>query len=463
VIKTNPKGDFQMTTLAQVAKAMREVLTTQADRAGRSSGLIQRARKLQGSTLAQLLVFGWMANPEATLEALAQSAATLGVPITAQAIDARFTAKAADFLKSLLSKSVAQVIAAQPVALDLLQRFSAVLLQDSTTIALPAALAEAFQACGNGTPPSAAALKLHLQIDLLRGGIKALLVTAACASDAGNPVQHLEVEAGALRLADLGYWDTTVFLKIAQQGGYYLSRLKTTTVLHDAAGQRIELLEWLAASGDQGRDARVYLGRQKQELSRLVAARVPPEVEAQRRRKLQQEARRKGRTLKQSRLALAAWTIYVTNVEVEKLSAAEVLKIGRVRWQIELIFKLWKSYGKLAESRSRKPWRILCEMYAKLIGLIVAHWVMVVSLWKYADKSLMKALQTISCHALHLAAEFGQVRGVCRVLEIIARCLRGGCRINKRKAKPHSFQLLQQHEIPNPKVGINLLRQRVPA
>jgi len=452
-----------MTTLAQVAKTMRDVLTTQADLVGRQSGLIQRAVKFKGSSFAQVLVLGWMANPEATLEALAQSAATLGLQITAQGIDERFTATAADFLKSLLSKTVAQVVAAEPVAIALLKRFSAVLLQDSTTIALPAALAEVFKGCGNGDNKCAAALKLHLQLDLLHGVITALLIEPGCAADAGSRVQHVEVAAGALRLADLGYWDTTVLARINQQGGYYLSRLKTSTIITEQTGRRLELGEWLASSQDQQSDVEVYLGREKKLLSRLVAVRVPPEVEAQRRRKLQQEARRKGRTLKQSRLALAAWTIYVTNVEREKLSAAEVLKIGRVRWQIELIFKLWKSDGKLAESRSRKPWRILCEIYAKLIGLIIAHWVMVVSLWKYAAKSLLKAIQTIRRHAMHLAAEFGQVTGVCRVLEVIGRCLRGGCRINQRKAKPHSFQLLQQNESPNPKVGSKLLQQRVPA
>ena len=452
-----------MSTLAQVAKAMRDVLTTQADLAGRNTGFIQREVKLKGSTFAQLLVFGWISNPEATLEALAQSAATLGLQITPQAIAERFSPKAADFLKSLLSHSVEQVIAAEPVAIELLKRFSAVSLLDSTTIALPQALAEVFKGCGNGQRGGGAALKIQLQLDLLRGGIQALLIGQGCESDAGSRLQHQEVEEGALRLADLGYWDTEVLATIAQQGGYYLSRLKTSTIIHDEAGQRVELGDWLEASQERQSAVKLYLGREKKLLSRVVAQRVPPEVEAQRRRKLQQDARRKGRTLKQKRLALAAWTIYVTNVEAEKLSSEEVLKIGRVRWQIELIFKLWKSYGKLDESRSSKPWRILCEIYAKMIGLIVVHWVMVVSLWRYADKSMMKAIQTIRLHGMHLAAEFGHILRISKVLEVIERSLRGGCRINKRKAKPHTFQLLQKNETHNWKVGGNLLQEKVPA
>jgi hypothetical protein len=306
-------------------------------------------------------------------------------------------------------------------------------------------------------------MKMQVQMDFLRGGIQALIVGQGCEADAGSEVQRMAVEAGALRLADLGYWDTAVFAKIAQQGGYYLSRLKTSTVIHDEDGKRLELADWLQSAKDGGLEAWVYLGREKQLLSRLVAAPVPAEVAAQRRRKRRQAARRKGRTLSPRRLQLAAWTIYVTNVESEKLSAEEVLKIGRLRWQIELIFKLWKSYGKIAESRSRKPWRVVCEIYAKLIGLIVAHWAMVVSLWEYADKSLMKAIQTIRSHAMHVAAEFGNLVSLCKVLAVIERCLRVGCRINKRKTKPHAFQLLQKPESRNSKVGAPLLQQRVPA
>ncbi len=46
----------------------------------------------------------------------------------------------------------------------------------------------------------------------------------------------------------------------------------------------------------------------------------------------------------------------------------------RERWQIELLFKLWKPYGCLDEWRTSHPWRILCEVDAKLMGLLLQHW-----------------------------------------------------------------------------------------
>jgi hypothetical protein len=67
----------------------------------------------------------------------------------------------------------------------------------------------------------------------------------------------------------------------------------------------------------------------------------------------------------------AAWTLLVTNMPGDCLTLREALVLVRVRWQIELLFKLWKSHGRVDESQSTKPWRILCEVYAKLLTMLV--------------------------------------------------------------------------------------------
>ena len=70
-----------MTTIPQVARAMREILTTTAAEAGRATRFVQRTSPLSGATFSQTLVFGFLGNPQATLEELTQTAATLGVEI----------------------------------------------------------------------------------------------------------------------------------------------------------------------------------------------------------------------------------------------------------------------------------------------------------------------------------------------------------------------------------------------
>ena len=104
---------------------------------------------------------------------------------------------------------------------------------------------------------------------------------------------------------------------------------------------------------------------------RLLAVRVPQEVFDQRRRRLREAHRAKGKVPNARTLALLAWTIVVTSVPVERLSVPEALVLLRARWQIEVLFKVWKSQAAVDEWRSEQPWRILCEVYAKLLGMVI--------------------------------------------------------------------------------------------
>ena len=106
-----------MDILSRVAEGMQAVLTRVSDVIGRESGFIQRLRKLSGSGFVQTLVFGWLGNPEATLEELAQTAAAPGIDISAQGLDKRFTPQAADCMHEVLEAAVATVIADEPVAI----------------------------------------------------------------------------------------------------------------------------------------------------------------------------------------------------------------------------------------------------------------------------------------------------------------------------------------------------------
>src|SRR5215210_8521574 len=353
---------FMMTSIPQVAAAMQTVLTTVADQAGQDSDFILRESKLTGSTFVQTLVFGWLADPQATLEALAQTAAAVGVTITAQGLDQRFTETAAACLEQVLAAAVTQVIAANPVAVPILARFSAVQVRDSSTISLPPALADVFFGCREGT----AALKVHLGLELCRGTLIGPTLTDSCQHDStvGQPTA---LPAGSVHLADLGYFDLDVFAELNAQDSYFLSRFKTGTIVSTVDGERQDLLLLLDGKSDNVIDLDVRLGRTGQLSCRLVAVRAPQEVVDQRRRRLRAEARRHGRTVSAANLALAAWTLLITNVPRAQLSGAEAVVLARTRWQIELIFKLWKTHGQIDQSRSDKPWRVLCEVYAKLL------------------------------------------------------------------------------------------------
>ena len=158
---------------------------------------------------------------------------------------------------------------------------------------------------------------------------------------------------------------------------------------------------------------------------------------------MKDEAERRKQPVNDERLRLAAWTFYITNVPASLLSVAEIMVLGRLRWQIELLIKLWKSHGHIDESRSADPRRILCEVYAKLLAMVVQHWLLLVSCWRYVDRSLTKAAKAVQKHMRHLEISFTDTSKLSDALDLLCKCLVKGCRINKSKRDPRTYQLLQ--------------------
>ena len=432
-----------MSSVAQVSRAMQRILTIVADEAAHATGFVQRESKLGGAEFSQTLVFGWLHDPEATLEQMTQVASILGVTITPQGLDQRFTPEGAACLRQVLEAGVREAIAADPVAVPILRRFNGVYLQDSTTITLPDALAELWEGCGGTTTAgTSAALKAQAQLNMSTGQLLHLDLQAGRAQDRTAPMQTAPLPRGALRIADLGYFSVPVLSAYDQQGVFWLSRHHPQCLVYDAAGQRLDLVAFLRASGQEVVDVPIQLSAEHRLPCRLAAARVPTAVAQERRRKAKAEAKREGRSLSLNQLALLDWTIMVTNVPPSLATTGEMLVLMRFRWQIELLFKLWKSHGGVDESRSTKPYRVLCEVYAKLLAMLVQHWILITGAWQYANHSLFKAANTVRQHTTTLAIALGRHDRLTEALDTIHRCPASGARINTRKKSPNAYQLL---------------------
>jgi hypothetical protein len=429
-----------MSTVAQLSGHLQTLFTSTANHLAQRSGFVQRRSKLTGAVFAQAVVFGWLANPQAPLSALAQAAATAGVRISPQGLDQRCTESAAVFLEQLVGAALQVLIDAEATLIPLLARFRAVVLLDSTTIALPDALADWWPGCGGTATTSNAALKVHVRYDLLAGGLSSLVLTDGRTHDSTTTVQSAPLAAGALRVSDLGYFDLDVFAQLQEQHAYWLCRLHQGTALFDPAGRRLALRSVLCGAALV--DWQVQLGVQHHLPARLLAVRVPAEVATQRRRQLRARAAKHGRTPSAESLLLAEWTILVTNAPRDLLTIREAVVLLRARWQVELLFKVWKQHGQLDESRSSKPWRVLTEVLAKLLGLLVQHWVVLTGCWDQPDRSLVQAAQTVRTQAMHLLSTLSATRLLRRALTIIHRTLRAGCRLNPRKRHPNTCQLL---------------------
>ena len=462
-----------MTSVPRLSIVMQSLLTDTADNAAILSGFVQRRSKLSGAVFVQTLVFGWLANPQATLEQLTKITALRGVSITPQGLDQRFTERAAHLLLEVLNAAIQTLVCADPVAAPLLERFAGVYVHDSSILSLPhsPALAACWPGCGNQHThpqstqaqhtPSAnnanAALKLQVRLELSSGRLDGPHLQSGRVHDSRSPHQdvqhplHSPLPVGALRIADMGFFSLSVLGHLDRKQVYWLTRVHGHTAVFDDQGQRWELGSLLSEQATQQHteqlDLCVELGVTERLPCRLVAVKVPAQVAQQRRRKLRKDSKRRGHNLSAERLKQADWNIFATNVPVEKLNVTEVLVLARSRWQIELLFKLWKESGRIDEWRSQNPQRIMCEVYGKLLAMVIQHWLLLVSCW--ADmwgegRSMVKAAGTIRQYTLCIAAQLGKTRGLSEAIHTMQRCIRAGtgCRINKSKTKPPLYQLL---------------------
>jgi len=157
-----------MTSRAQVETAMSHILTQRANVLAKETGAIRRVRKFEGADLLQTLVFGWMQHPDASLEQLSSTAAIAAVKVSDTAVHKRFSKACASFLHAILEELLTVIVQAEMVKPPkVLRRFSAVVVEDSSTIALPEELAQLWRGCGGTQRHTAAALKLHVRWDRL--------------------------------------------------------------------------------------------------------------------------------------------------------------------------------------------------------------------------------------------------------------------------------------------------------
>lgn len=430
-----------MTTIAYVKERVQHLFGERAEQLARETGFVKRQRKLGGADFVQGLVFGLLANPEHSTEELASILGRRGVQISAAGLCQRFTQEASQLLWRLLQEAVALGIQAQHVApVELLDRFEAVIIEDSSTIRLPDKLADVWESCGGGQGQSKAGLKVHVRWDLKQGGLQGPTITPSRIADQSSPLRQLGIASGVLNIADEAYCSLQW---LREQAGMFICRPRSTVCFLDRDSDAVLDLEQIGPQVvGQSLDREVLVGKEARLPARLILVRVPEEVVEQRQARITAEAKRRGQAQANAQaLARAKWTVLITNVPRAKLTVREVLILQRARWQIERLFRLWKQYGKIDEWKGRTRWSILCELYAKLLAMLLQHWLLLMGTWQDPARSLFKAAKQVRVHALELLSALAGEGCWQRVMQRLLQAMQT-CRVHARTKHPSHAQLL---------------------
>lgn len=347
------------------------------DSLGKSTRFIQRSSsKLDGLTFLLMNIFESYSTFESSLNDRCDWLEEhFAISMRKQSLDERYNTYAVAFMKqcflSMLSNLNSQAIKELKSI-----PFSCIQLTDATSFKIPDQLQSFYKGYrGNG---GESVIKLHLNYDLLRGSIADISIGDGSLHDNSYEFGSDEqLIPKGLYLRDLGYYSYDYFEKLMGAGAYFLSRAKTNACFYhkNTLGEyeQLNLLHYLKEESSLCDLPEVYLGSYKKKLKvRLVIDRVPEEVAQQRLAKLEQYAsKQKNKTVSEHRKAMCYLNVFITNIPTDQLDASKVRLVYSLRWQIEIMFKIWKSHYQIDQVRKMNIFRFECHLYAKLMAILI--------------------------------------------------------------------------------------------
>lgn len=357
--------------LSEMCSAVMDFFNKTVYEVDKFARFVKRESKLGAQAFVETLVSGCLSDPQISLERMCRLMKGRGINISKQGLHQRFTPEAELLMKGLLSKTIEDFQVKQRQVFDLLKPFSNVKILDSSGVSLPSILKKSFR--GSGGSASEAGVKIQVLFDYVNSQLNEVKVMEGRRNDQTFEEHLKTLTKGTLLLQDLGYFKLKSFAKMNAQGVYFVSRHFSSRKLVDQAGEELDLpskLEKLKKK-DSVFTQQVCLGGKKGLALRLIAFRLSNEQVEKRIRSIKVKHQKSGKTPSQRTLALAKWSIYVTNVSEDILTNEQVHLVYTLRWQIELLFKVCKSEAGIDKVSGRTSSRVLCELYAKLICVVI--------------------------------------------------------------------------------------------
>lgn len=325
---------------------------------------------------------------------------TYGLDISKQGIDDRFNKDSIVFIKEVLKESLEKQLG-KVISPDFLGKFQRVLIKDGTRFNLPDRLNHYYKGSGGSKGSSNAALCIQFEYDARSGKIVTLDITSSTRNDFTDAKETIEkVQKGDLVLRDLGYYSLPTLSKFDSAGAFFLSRLGAKTNIYLTSQENElsfkELYTEMVRKKIFRTEINIHAGKTERLPLRLILELVPDGVYQKRLRKIEKENKSAGYTTSEDYKARCRFNLFISNVKPEDLNTEQLLVLYKLRWQIELIFKNWKSICKIDEIQPMKYERFTCLLQAKLI-LIVINLQIIWNLNHYYYSTKEKVLSMVKC------------------------------------------------------------------
>jgi hypothetical protein len=353
---------------------LRKILGSQELRElAHETGFSKRSSKLPPEVFFDLMFYAVSLSQNSSLEYLASYlGGKYGIELRKQSLDERFCEKTVHFVKSVLSRLISEQFSSVLYCEKFLSGFKHVRIKDSTKFKVPSNLETHYK--GYGGSGSVAGICIQYEFDLKTGKFLDLTITEAIRNDqqdaketAGNVCEN------DLLIRDLGYFSIPVLQKIKEQKAFFLSRLLPAVSVYDENDIEIDFKKlhvFMTKNRIEQSEKQVFIGKDKVPV-RLVIGLVPPQVYQQRICRKQKEDAKKGRKMTDKTKFLLHFNLFVSNVGASILPAEKIMPLYRFRWQVELMFKNWKSVFSIHTLQKMKEDRYITMLYIRLILIVV--------------------------------------------------------------------------------------------
>ncbi|ADY24718.1 IS4-like element IS231D family transposase [Bacillus paranthracis] len=360
------------------------------DKLAKELGFVKRKRKFSGNELATICI--WVSQRTASnslVRLCSQLHAATGTLMSPEGLNKRFDGKAVEFLKyifSVLWKS--KLCETSAISSATFMYFQRIRILDATIFQVPKHLAHAYP--GSGGCAQTAGIKIQLEYDLHSGQFLNFQVGPGKNNDKTFGTECLvTLRPGDLCIRDLGYFSLEDLDQMDQRGVYYISRLKLNhtvymknpspkyfrngTVKKQPQYTQVDL-EYLMNTLKPGQTYEIkeaYIGKDQKLFSRVVIYRLTEKQLQERRTKQSYTESKKGITYSKKSKRLTGINIYVTNTPWGIVPMEQIHDFYSLRWQIEIIFKTWKSLFQIHQWQNIKQERLECHVYGRLIAIFL--------------------------------------------------------------------------------------------
>jgi hypothetical protein len=296
----------------------------------------------------------------------------LGRKISKQAFDQRFNDRAVLFLQGLFESYLKNQFSKLKIPSTFAAIFSAIRLMDSTEFKLPECLAQEFPGFdGDGTK---SCTQIQFEYDILSSTINHFSVGDARISDSAYARPYLStIKCNELIVRDLGYSKIESFQAIEKSEAYYISRLHPCiNIFEKRRGVMVPLsyrciIKRLRNSQKRYLDIPVHIGTGKHPVRLIANLLTNDGIKGRLNKKIYRKNSNNEKYKDLSQLNL-----FITNVTKRMLPPDQVYSLYRIRWQIELIFKTWKSVLKIDQVRKMKADRFKCYLLSKMLWILIS-------------------------------------------------------------------------------------------